>query len=135
MNAPDDRSVELEAQARVLLAESVTRIDGRIRSRLNEARQAAVAESLRKRRRPAFLHGFLLVPTAGAVAAAVLVAMVLWPHQPQGGLPVSDGGQVMAQDLDLIADGEGLDMVEESDGAFYEWAAAQADVGNSETSS
>jgi hypothetical protein len=127
--SPQDE-VEFEKQTGAVLAESVTRIDSRIRSRLNQARQAAIAEVSRPSRRPRFL----LMPAAGAVAAAVLVAMVLWQH-PRQVLPVNDGGQVAAEDLDLIADGEGLDMVEDSDGAFYEWAAAQSDTGGAETSS
>ena len=130
MSPQDERSgraspVEFENQARAVLAESVTRIDSRIRSRLNQARQAAIAEVSRPSRRPRFL----LMPAAGAVAAAVIVAMVLWQHPRELGLPANDGGQVAAEDLDLIADGDGLDMVEDSDGAFYEWAAAQADAG------
>ena len=127
--SPQDE-IEFEKQAREVLAESVTRIDSRIRSRLNQARQAAIAEVSRPSRRPRFLF----MPAAGAVAAAVLVSMVLWQH-PREVLQVNDGGQVAAEDLDLIADGDGLDMVEDSDGAFYEWAAAQADTGGAETSS
>ncbi len=132
MSAPVDngnggQDLQLEEQARVLLAESVTRIDSSIRSRLNQARQAAVAEVVKSRKRPGFLRSFFLMPTAGAVAAAVLVAMVLWQHHPQG---MSEGGPMTAaEDLDLIADGDGLDLVEDSDSSFYEWAAAQSDPG------
>jgi hypothetical protein len=129
MSSQDERLARFEEQTRSVLTESVTRIDSRIRSRLNQARQAAIAES-RPSRRPRFL----LMPAAGAVAAAVLVAMVLWQHHPEAPLSGNDGGQVAAEDLDLIADGDGLDMLQDSDGAFYEWAAAQADAG-AETSS
>ncbi len=134
MSPQDERPLDLEEQARALLAESVTRIDGRVRSRLNQARHAAVAEGARAGQRPAFLRSFLLMPTAGAVAAVALVAMVLWQHQPEGTLPVNEGGLTAMEDLDLIADGDGLDMVEDSDGSFYEWAAAQSDS-SGETSS
>ncbi len=127
MSADEELPIDLEDQARALLTESVTRIDGRIRSRLNQARQAAVAEVARAARRPAFMRSFLLMPTAGAVAA-VLVAVVLWQHRPEGALPMNEGGQLAAEDLDLIADGDGLDMVEDSDGSFYEWAAGQSDA-------
>ena len=64
-----------------LLEDSVLRIDGRIRSRLNQARHAAVEEAAR---RPSFWRRFSLMPAASAVAAAVLVAFVLWPHSHQG---------------------------------------------------
>jgi hypothetical protein len=135
MSAPQDRPTELEERAAALLTESVTRIDGRVRSRLNQARQAAVAEASRNARRPGFTRSLLFMPTAGAAAAAVLVAMLVWQHRPESSLPTGEGGQVTAaaEDLDLIADGEGLELME-SDGSFYEWAAAQADAGN-ETSS
>lgn len=127
MSPQDDRLVQFEEQARAVLTESVTRIDSRVRSRLNQARQAAIAEVARPRRRPRLFF----MPAAGAVAAAALVAMVLWQHGPKvpAALPVTDGGQVQAEDLDLIADSDGLDMLQDSDGAFYEWAAAQADAG------
>lgn len=118
-----------EEQARAVLTESVTRIDSRVRSRLNQARQAAIAEVSRPSRRPRLFF----MPAAGAVAAAVLVAMVLW-HRPEvPGLTGNEGAQVSAEDLDLIADADGLDMLQDSDGAFYEWAAAQADA-SAETS-
>jgi hypothetical protein len=127
MSPQDERSTGFEEQARAVLAESVTRIDSRIRSRLNQARQAAIAEVSRPSRRPRLL----LMPAAGAVVAAVLVAMVLWQHRPDSALPGNDGGgqMVAAEDLDLIADTDGLDMLQDSDGTFYEWAAGQADAG------
>jgi predicted HicB family RNase H-like nuclease len=42
MNTDDDRT--FEQHARELLDESVTRTSGRVRSRLNQARHAALAE-------------------------------------------------------------------------------------------
>jgi hypothetical protein len=111
----------------------VLRIDGRVRSRLNQARQAAV-EAASARRRPLFSRFFTLVPTAGAAAAAVLVTMILWHRGPQIELPiVADSAHSV--DLDLLADGEGLDLVQDGDGSgsFYEWAAEQTEAGGSET--
>jgi hypothetical protein len=32
------------------------------------------------------------------------------------------------EDIDLLADGEALDLLEGWDGSFYEWAAAQTDA-------
>lgn len=121
---------EFEQHTRALLEDSVLRIDGRIRSRLNQARHAAVEEAAR---RPSFWRRFHLMPAASAVAAAVLVAFVLWPHSHQG--EVAEGGHATVEDLDLLADGDALDLVsDESDGgAFYEWAVDQTD--SNETSS
>jgi hypothetical protein len=133
--APEARTEEMtgefEQHARVLLEDSVLRIDGRVRSRLNQARHAAVAEISR---RPSFWRHFSLMPAASAVAAALLVAFVLWPHSHQGDSLI-ESGHGTVEDLDLLADGDALDLVsDETDGgAFYEWAVDQAD--SSETSS
>ncbi len=121
----EEMTGEFERHARALLEESVSRVDGRIRSRLNQARHAALEQASR---RPSFWQRFSLMPAAGAVAAAVLVAFVLWPHSHQGDSIVADGGHA-AEDLELLADSDALDLVsDETDGgAFYEWAVDQAD--------
>jgi hypothetical protein len=124
----DEMQGEFEQHARALLEDSVMGIDGRIRSRLNQARHAAIAEA--SRGRASFWRRFTLMPAASAVAAAALVAFVLWPHfhQRSGDPLVADaGGHSTVEDLDLLADGEALDLVsDETDGgAFYEWAAEQ----------
>jgi anti-sigma-K factor RskA len=122
----NENAAEFEHHARQMLQESILRIDGHVRSRLNQGRQAAVAEAARAR--PAFWRSFTLMPAAGAVAAAALVAMVLWHHQPRGELPVLEGQHSNTEDLELLADSEGLDLMEEWDGSFYEWAAEQTDA-------
>jgi len=129
-----EQLTDFERLSRQALEESVLRIDGRVRSRLNQARQAAV-EAASTRRRPLFSRFFTLVPTAGAAAAAVLVTMVLWHRGPQTELPVVVDSVHPAEDLDLLADGEGLDLVQDGDGSgsFYEWATEQTEAGGSET--
>jgi hypothetical protein len=121
---------EFEQRARALLEGSVLRIDGRVRSRLNQARHAAIEEAAR---RPSFWRRFSLMPAASAVAAAVLVAFVLWPHAHHGE-SIIEGGHTV-EDLDLLADGDALDLVsDETDGgAFYEWAVEQSDSNESST--
>jgi hypothetical protein len=120
---------EFERHARALLEDGVLRIDGRIRSRLNQARHAAIEEATR---RPSWLRRFSLMPAASAVAAAALVAFVLWPHAPhqthQGESLFTEDAHP-GEDLELLADSDALDLVsDETDGgAFYEWAAEQAD--------
>lgn len=131
---PDDIAA-FERQLRVLLDESVQRVGGRARSRLNQARHAALAEAARPRRwhvsRPtAWNWGRLLwMPAAGAVAAAVLVAFVLWPHPPQMLYPPVDANNTTVADLDLLADRDGMALVQGGgDGQFYEWAMAQTEA-------
>ena len=120
---------EFEQRARALLEDSVLRVDGRIRSRLNQARHAAVEEASR---RPSLWRRFTLMPAASAVAAAALVAFVLWPHSHSGDPLVTEtGGRAAVEDLDLLADGDALDLVSSEEttetGQFYEWAVDQAD--------
>jgi len=134
MSGQGEQLTDFERLSRQALEESVVRVDGRVRSRLNQARQAAV-EAASARRRPLFSRFFTLVPTAGAAAAAVLVTMVLWHRGPQIELPVVPESAHPAEDLELLADGEGLDLVQDGDGSgsFYEWAAEQTEAGGNET--
>jgi hypothetical protein len=130
-----EQLTDFERLSRQALEESVLRIDGRIRSRLNLARQAAV-EVASARRPPLFSRFFTLVPTAGAAAAAVLVAMVFWQRGPQVDFPLaSESPPHTVEDLDLLADGEALDLVQDGDGSgsFYEWAADQTEAGGGES--
>lgn len=127
-------TTDFERQLHDLLEESVQRVGGRARSRLNQARHAAVAEAARRGRwqlplRAAAwlrLRALWMMPATGAVAAAVLVAFVLWPHAPQG-YPGAEASPTTVEDLDLLADHEGMDLMQSGDGQFYEWAMAQAD--------
>ena len=134
MSGQGEQLTDFERLSRRALEESVVRVDARVRSRLNQARQAAV-EAASARRRPLFSRFFTLVPTAGAAAAAVLVTMVLWHRGPQIDLPPVAESAHPAEDLDLLADSEGLDLVQDGDGSgsFYEWAAEQTEAGGSET--
>jgi hypothetical protein len=132
MTAQDEEPGEFEQRARALLEESVTRLGGHTRSRLNQARHAAVAELEQPARRP-FWRSFTFAPAAG-VMAAVLLAVVLWAPRPGQILPVAETGSSAVEDLDLVADGETFDLIEQEDGGFYEWAVAQADAGQEATS-
>ena len=128
MSAAKESVTELEHNARVVLEESVRRIDARTRSRLNQARHAALEAAATRRR--GWWRSFALMPAAGAVAAALLVAVVLWQREPRGMTPVGPEAQRTAvEDLDLLTDNDSIDLMEGWDGSFYEWAAAQSDAG------
>jgi len=124
--ANSETMTEFEQRARAQLEEGVLRIDGRARSRLNQARHAAVEAASR---RPSLWQRFQLMPAAGAVVAVVLVAFVLWPHARQGDGTLPESNHT-GEDLELLADADALDLVsEETDGgAFYEWAVDQSDA-------
>lgn len=118
MSKPEDRdTAEFERRARALLEESVAHIDGRVRSRLNQARQAALAQSAGTSRSP--WRGRAVIPMGLATAAAVtLVAVLAWrQHAPQ---MASDDDT----DVELLADGEAFELLAD-DGAFYEWAVSE----------
>jgi hypothetical protein len=128
MSPQEEQLTDFEHRARTVLEASVTRVDGRIRSRLNQARQAALEEAQR-RSRPSFRSRLSLMPAVGAVAAVLLVVMVLWYRPPRVESPpvASDTMRSSVEDLDMLADGEGFDLIQTGDGSFYEWAMAQAD--------
>jgi len=134
MSPHSEPMTDFERNSRLILEESVQRIDGRVRSRLNQARQAAV-EAAAARRRPVFWRFFTLVPTAGIAAAAILVAMVLWHRGPGIEVASNETARPTVEDMDLLADGEGMDLVEDGDGSgnFYEWAADQSEGNGGET--
>lgn len=119
-----DGNQRFEARARAVFDEGVERIDGRLRSRLTQARHAAVAELGRP---TAWLGGW--VPGT-AVAAASVLAVALW-LQPGGvgeSPVVAPAVAALADDLDLLTAGDDLDLLDE-DFEFYAWAT-QAEPGN-----
>jgi hypothetical protein len=129
---------DFERNARRVLEESLARIDARTRSRLNQARHAALEAALARRQR--WWRSFTLMPAAGAMAAALLVAVMLWHREPSGvARPLFEGRAPVTEDMDLLADSallsdsDALDLMEGWDGSFYEWAAAQTDT-NGESS-
>lgn len=118
---------EFEARAREALDESVTRVNGRVRSRLNQARQAALAEIGARPRSIWQLPA--LLPAAGATAAAVLVALAFIANRgPERGF-AQEGAAF--EDIEMLSDRDGLELVENWDGSFYEWAVAAGEDGGS----
>jgi hypothetical protein len=120
----------LEVRSRLVLEEGLSRIDGHTRSRLNQARQAAVAAAAK----PAFLarfHGALtrqvLMPATGAAAAAALVAVLMMSSGGNHLTAATDNPASALDVLDLVTDDDAMNLMEDNDGSFYEWAAAQAD--------
>jgi hypothetical protein len=121
-----------ERRMRRLLEESVSRVDARTRSRLNQARHAALEQAAR----PLWARwgGLRLMPATGALAAAALVALMFFNHHPQQSLPRGESAQPLDV-FDLVADDEALNLVEDGDHAFYEWAAEQDEGTGGENSS
>jgi hypothetical protein len=130
MTPGEEPVTDFERNARTVLEEGVLRIDARTRSRLNQARHAALEAAAAPRR--GWWHSFTLMPAAGAAAAALLVAVTLWHREPAAELPVLAAQSASVEDMDLLTDSEALELMEGGDGSFYEWAAAQTENGASD---
>lgn len=129
----ENERTEFERQSQAVLDESVARLDGRTRSRLNQARQQALAEAEALATSPWkkwFSVGTLM--PAGAVAAVALVALTLWSGPRGGDVPDSAArGDAPStfEDLELLADSDVFDDEGQlADYEFYEWAAAEAET-------
>ncbi len=124
MNTQDEPD-DFEARAAALLRASVDDMDGATRARLARARAIALEPAARPR---GWLEFRYLAP-AGATAAAVLATVLLVGGRQHPTLPVNEGGGTALYDMDLLADADGLDIAQESDLDFIEWAASQSEQG------
>jgi negative regulator of sigma E activity len=122
------RVTSLEERSRALFQDSVERIDMRTRSRLTQARHAALEAAERARPRAWFLRMPVLTSAAG-VAAAVVLGVSLWVHAPavHHGQTPADASNF--EDLDIVASSDkSQDNVEmlQDDPDFYAWAEKTA---------
>jgi hypothetical protein len=122
-----------EARSRELFQESVDAMDMRLRSRLTQARHAALDAAAAAKRRPWLLRFGTWTPAAGVTAAALLGA-VLWFGLPAGnhGLTAADS-QPSLEDLDIVAStdegaGDALEMLQ-NDLDFYDFSDKAANSG------
>jgi len=118
-------SQDFEKRSQEVLEESVARLDGRTRSRLTQARHAALAQL----EKPARQWWRSYVP-AGAAAAAAVLAVMLYVQPGTVGLADADArrSHEAVEDMDILADAEAPDFTEDTDDVeFYEWAAGEMD--------
>jgi hypothetical protein len=121
MTNETERNGHTERRAREVFDASVDGLDAHTRSRLNQARQAATAELVRSRS-PLWRTW----APAGALAAAALVAVLLW-RAPAGDAERGQQAQAVvdpADPVEILAADEDLDLATE-DLDFYEWVALQ----------
>lgn len=122
MSEQNDEAFEMRSRA--LFQDSVDGLDMRIRSRLTQARSAALLAAAS--RRPWFLDWKMWTPAAGVTAAAVL-GLALWVGTPGGHqAPNMADAQSNLEDLDLIAASDegsvdAIDMLQD-DIDFYAFA-------------
>jgi hypothetical protein len=113
----------LEERSRALFQESVDSLDMRTRSRLTQARYAAITAADRSSHRTWLLRMPVWTSAAGVTAAAVL-GVALWFGGPLGhhaGMAESN-----LEDLDIVAasdegSGDAMEMLQD-DIDFYAWA-------------
>lgn len=109
----------LKQRSKQLFDSSVESLDAATLSRLNRARQAALAEA---RPRSGFSTLTPWVPAAGVAAAAVL-AVVLWSDRPIDE-PLIE--QATASDFEILLDDDNLEML--GDLEFYSWIDLEAET-------
>jgi negative regulator of sigma E activity len=127
MSAEGMRPDQFERRLSAALEESVLRVEPHVRARLRQARQAAVAEAETRRQ---FIRWPMFLPATGALAAAVLVTLaIVSRHSPERTFPIAENGTAVLEDIDLLTDSEALELIENWDSGFYEWAAAQGGSG------
>jgi hypothetical protein len=118
-----------ELRSRAAFDDSVARLDAATRSRLTQARHAALTVGPRR-----FASSlWRSVAPASGLVAATLVALLLWnrhgaPVVPDFLAPQTTG----IEDLELLADSDALDIADADSPDFYEWAAAADEPGADE---
>jgi hypothetical protein len=122
-----DGGSEFEQQARALLEQSAEQLPGAVRSRLTQARYAALAAQ--QARGPSFARRW--VPAGAAVAAALALLVVYVPHMREAAdNPLVNAGLANAglEDIELLTDSDAVPLNgdQDMDDDFYEWAADEA---------
>ena len=108
----------LAGKAKQLFDESVEGLGGQTRSRLNQGRQAALAELDSGRSR--WMHW---APAAGLTAAAA-ATFVLWTGNPQ--IDVLATPEVTS-DMEILLTEDSLEMIEDLE--FYSWIEFDSETG------
>jgi hypothetical protein len=115
---------EFEQRARALLLQSAEDLPGAVRSRLTQARYAALA--VRPGRAPSLARRW--VPAGAAVAAALALLVLYVPHGRSSlENPAANAG---LEDIELLTDNDAVPLNgdQDVDYDFYEWAAEEADA-------
>ncbi len=122
-----------EMRSRALFQDSVDGLDMRIRSRLTQARNAAL-EAAHGSRRPWLFGWKMWAPAAGVTAAAIL-GVGLWIGSPIGhqAATLATNVQSNLEDLDLVASSDegsadAMEMLQD-DIDFYDFADKAANSG------
>jgi hypothetical protein len=132
MSEQDDDALEIRSRA--LFQDSVDGLDMRIRSRLTQARSAALEAASRRPR--LWLFGWKMWAPAAGVTAAAILGLGLWIGSPAGHHAATLAGaqsNFNLEDLDLVASSDegsadAMDMLQD-DIEFYDFADKAANSG------
>lgn len=120
----DDKLTETDEtfvrQSAELFNDSVAGLDAATRSQLNRGRQQALAAA-----RPGQLARWQTWVPVGAAAAVTAVALVTFTGQEAPG-PLTTPS--VASDLEILMDGEELEMLEDLE--FYSWLDLESEAGD-----
>ena len=122
-----DADAAFERRARELMSASTEALDGRTRSRLTEARFAALAELEKRSSLPRFRVPGRWLP-AGALAAAAVLSVAVFIARPLGtqGTPLAEVSAV--EDAEILASNDEPEFYAD-DADFYEWAESEPGSG------
>ena len=110
---------DFEKRTQEVLEESAARLDGRTRSRLTQARHAALAQLEQPAR-----HWWRSYVPAGAAAAVAVLAVVMW----SGPRARSRRRQARSKTWSCSPTSDAPDFVDDGDDLeFYEWAAGEVE--------
>ncbi len=117
-----EQQKDFEARLRKRMESGGTALDARTLSKLNQARQAALA-GLEKPGWSLMARPGSWMTAGGTVAAGVMVALLL----RQGGLSPEMPGYAPAEDIEIILSEGDFELYEDLD--FYAWVEIQPEVG------
>jgi len=103
----------IEARSKAAFDASVDEMNASVRSRLTQARFAAVAE-LERRKQSRWQR--VLAPAAGLAAVAIVAALVVGPLIHRNG---STGATLADEDMPILLDTDNMEMIENME--FYAW--------------
>jgi Protein of unknown function (DUF3619) len=127
----DSIETEFERRMRALLEASTEELSGQVRSRLTQARYAALAKLSPAPRAPLWQRW----APAGAAASVVLLALLFTGGHFGAPTPVAVATAASPiDDLELLADSDAFELTQDqqpasgpaSDFDFYEWAAGES---------
>jgi hypothetical protein len=114
-----------ESRTRETFRASVESLPARTRSRLTQARHAALEAAAHPNARSARLR---IWAPAFAAACALVLAVALWTGMPQRALmPAAVEHHSALEDLDIVASREDFELLDD-DVDFYQWVAETPDA-------